>query len=210
MAEIIKIDTEKPSKKIIEKAAKIIRNGGTVVYPTDTLYGLGANALDRKAVLKIFEIKGRKFDQPISIAVSDLKEAKKYALFNPIALKIARKFLPGPLTLILYQKRKIPKELNPDKKVRIRIPDNRVALELIKKSGVPLTATSANLSGGKNPITAREAVRQIGEKVDLVLDAGRCKYSKPSTLIDLSSGKVEVVREGVIEKKDIKFLRVSS
>ncbi len=206
MVEIIEIDPKNPDKKIIEKAAEIIRNGGTVVYPTDTLYGLACNALDRKAIVKVFEIKGRE-NKPISIAVGSLTEAKKYAKFNPLALKIAKKFLPGPLTLILPSRLNLPRELNPnDEKIRIRLPDNDITLELIKRCKVPLTSTSANLSGGKDSVTAKEAIRQIGDKVDLVLDAGKCKYSKPSTVVDLTSDKIEVVREGVISKE--KLLKV--
>jgi L-threonylcarbamoyladenylate synthase len=202
MAEIIKI-TEKNLKKAIEKAAGIIKNGGAIVYPTDTLYGLGVNALDEKSVEKVFEIKGRNYDKPISIAVSDLTEVKKYAEFTPLAVRIAKKFLPGPLTLILPSRNNLPKQLNPDDKVRIRIPDNGIALEIIKKSGVPLTATSANLSGGKDPINAKEAVRQIGDKIDFVLDAGRCKYRKGSTIVKIVDGKIEIIREGVIPRKKL-------
>jgi L-threonylcarbamoyladenylate synthase len=203
MVEIIKINSKKPSKKMIEKAAKIIKNGGVVVYPTDTLYGLGVNALNRKAAKKIFEIKGRKYGQPISIAVSDLKQAKKYARFNPLALKLAKKFLPGPLTLILPSKLNLPKALNPnDKNVRIRIPDNKIILELIRKCRAPLTTTSANLSGGKNPITVREVVKQIGKKVDLILDAGKCRYGKGSTIVKIGA-EVEIIREGVISSKEL-------
>lgn len=203
MVEIIKIDAKRPSKKIIEKAAKLIKNGGAVVYPTDTLYGLGVNALDRKSVLKVFEIKGRKYHKPISIAVKNLKEAKKYAKFNTTAEKLAKKFLPGPLTLILPSKHNLPKKLNPDEKVRIRIPDNKITLELIKKSRVPLTSTSANLSGGKNPTIAREAIKQIGDKIDLVLDAGKCEYGKASTIVEVIDNKIKIIREGYISRKKL-------
>lgn len=202
MAEIIKI-TEKNLGKAIEKAAEIVKSGGTIVYPTDTLYGLGVNALDRKSVEKVFEIKGRNYDKPISIAVSSLTEAKKYAEFSPLAVKIGKKFLPGPLTLILPSKNNLPKQLNPDDKVRIRIPDNGIALEIIKKSRVPMTATSANLSGGKDSITASVAVKQIGDRVDLILDAGRCKYRKGSTIVKIADKKIEIIREGVIPRNKI-------
>jgi L-threonylcarbamoyladenylate synthase len=202
MAEIIKIN-EKNLKKAIEKAAEIVKNCGTIVYPTDTLYGLGVNALEKKSVEKVFEIKGRNYGKPISIAVSSLTEAKKYAEFSSLAVKIGKKFLPGPLTLILPSKENLPKHLNPDENVRIRIPDNKIALEIIKKSRVPLTATSANLSGGKDPDTAKEAVKQIGDKVDLVLDAGKCKYRKGSTIVKIVDGKIEIIRKGVIRKEDL-------
>jgi len=189
--------------KIIEKAVKIIKNGGVVVYPTDTLYGLGANALDKGAVKRVFEIKGRKFNKPISIAFSSLEQAKKYVKFNYTALKLAKKFLPGPLTLILPLKKKLPENLTQGKnEIGIRIPDNKIALELIKKSGVPITATSANLSGGKDPVTAKEAIKQIGNKVDLILDAGKCKYSKGSTIVKIAD-EIEIIREGVIPKEKI-------
>jgi L-threonylcarbamoyladenylate synthase len=183
MVKIIKVDSKNPDKKVIEKAASIIKNGGVVVYPTDTLYGLGVNALDKKSVQKVFEIKGRNFNKPVSIAVSSLNEAKKYVKFNSTALKIAKKFLPGPLTLILPSKFNFPKRLNPDDNIRIRVPDNKIALELIKKSGFPLTATSANLSGGKDPISAKESAKQIGDKINLILDSGKCKHSKGSTIV---------------------------
>jgi L-threonylcarbamoyladenylate synthase len=189
--------------KSIEKAVKIIKSGGVVIYPTETLYGLGANALDNRAVRKVFEIKGRDFRKPVSIAFSNLRDAKKYVKFDSISLKLAKKFLPGPLTLILPLKKKLPKSLTQEKnEIGIRIPNNKTALEIIKRSGVPLTATSANLSGGKDPITAKEAIKQIGKKVDLVLDAGKCKYRKGSTVVKIIDG-IEIIREGVIGTRKI-------
>ena len=191
-------------ENVIEKAAEIIKSGGVVVYPTDTLYGLGVNALDSNSVKKIFEIKGRDFNKPLSIAVHNLEDAKKYAEFSPLALVIAKKFLPGPMTLILPSKTILPNELNQgDEKVRLRIPDNKIALELIKISGVPLTSTSANLSGGKDPITAEDSIDQIGDKVDYILDSGKCKYGQGSTILEIIDEKVEFIREGVISKKII-------
>ncbi len=209
MVEIIKINSKNLDLESIKKAAKVIRKGGLIVYPTDTLYGLGADALDSKSVKKVIDVKGRDPDKPISIAFENLDQAKKYSKFNSLALKIAEKFLPGPLTLILYQKKKIPKELNPDNKIRVRIIGHPVVEALLKEAKVPITSTSANLSDGKSPVTAKEAIRQIGNKVDLVLDAGKCRYSKPSTVVDCSN-KIEVVREGVIKKKDIEVLEAYS
>lgn len=202
---VFKINPLHPEKKIIEEAVKILKKEGLVLYPTDTLYGLGVNALSEVAVRKVFEVKGRDFKKPISIAVSSLDEAKKYAKFNSTALKLAKKFLPGPITLILPAKKKFPWMLTQGKdKIGIRIPDNKVALELLKKSKVPLTATSANISRGKNPVTAAEARRQIGKKVDLILDAGGCKYGKPSTVVEVKRNKAMILREGVISEEKIK------
>jgi L-threonylcarbamoyladenylate synthase len=201
---IIKIDPKNPDEKLINLVAEEIRKGRIVVYPTDTLYGIGVNALDEKSVKKVFEIKGRNFNKPISIAFSSLKDVKKYVKFDPISLKLAKKILPGPLTLILPLKKKIPEVLTKGKKeVGVRIPDNKIALELIKKCGFPLTSTSANLSGEKNPINSKEAIKQIGNKVDLVIDSGKSKYSKSSTVVKVVDGKIEIIREGTISKRKL-------
>jgi L-threonylcarbamoyladenylate synthase len=201
---LFKINPLNPEKEIIEEAVRVIKNNGLVIYPTDTLYGLGANALSEFTVRKIFEVKGRDFNKPISIAVSSLNEAKKYVKLNQIALKLAKRILPGPITLILPVKKKFPKILTRGKnKIGIRVPDNKVTLELIKKCGFPLTSTSANVSGGKDSITAKDAIKQIGGKVDLVLDSGRCKYSKQSTVIEITKKEIKILREGVIKKEKI-------
>ncbi|MEM1574556.1 MAG: L-threonylcarbamoyladenylate synthase [Nitrososphaerota archaeon] len=181
----------------IEKVKNVLENDGLVIYPTDTLYALGANALSKEAIKKVFEIKGRDYNKPISIALKNLEEAKKYFIFNEIAEKIAKKFLPGPLTIILPSYA-LPKELSPTQKFSFRIPDNEIALKILNSINFPLTATSANISGGENPINAEISIKQIGKYVDLILDCGKCKYSKPSTVIDLSNGKIALVREGVI------------
>lgn len=199
---IIKVDEENPQKEAIKKAAEVLKVGGIVVYPTETLYGLGANPFDSQALYKVFEIKGRDISKPISLAFRDLKQLEKFVAIAPNARKLVEKFLPGPLTLILPAKLHMDEILGGDK-IGVRIPDNKIALELLKEVNFPLTATSANLSGGKDPVTSEEAVEQIGDKVDLVLDAGKCKYGKPSTVVNLTSGKIEVVREGIISKKEL-------
>jgi L-threonylcarbamoyladenylate synthase len=185
----------------VDKAVDILKNDGLIVYPTDTLYALGANALSETAVRKVFEVKGRDFNKPISIAVKDLQQAKKYFIFNKQAESIAKKFLPGPLTIIL-KSNNLPKILSPSSKFSFRIPDNKIALDILDRLDFPLTATSANISGDKDPVDAKIATRQIGNKVDIVLDCGRCKYSKPSTVVDLSDG-INVIREGVISKEEL-------
>lgn len=193
------------NKDILEEIKNILENDGLIVYPTDTLYALGANALSKEAIRKVFEIKGRDYNKPISIALKNLEEAKKYFIFNEVAEKIAKKFLPGPLTIILLSY-VLPKELSFTQKFSFRIPDNEIALKILNSISFPLTATSANISEGKNPINAEIAIKQIGKYVDLVLDCGKCKYGKPSTVIDLSEGKIILIREGVIP---IEHLRLS-
>ena len=184
-------------KDTLKEVKYILENNGLVVYPTDTLYALGANALSKEAIKKVFKAKGRGFNKPISITLKNLEEAKKYFIFNEIAEKIAKRFLPGPLTIILPSY-VLPKELSPTQKFSFRIPENEIALKILNSVDFPLTATSANISGGENPINAEIAIKQIGEYVDLVLDCGKCKYGRPSTVIDLSEGKIVLVREGVI------------
>jgi len=191
-------------KKEIEHAAEIIKNSGLVIYPTDTVYGLGADAFDRQAVLRVFEAKQRRLDKPISIAVASMEQAREVVEWNNAANVIAKKFLPGPLTIILKKKAKFPDELTAgEDKIGIRIPNHPVALELIKLVGNPITTTSANISGQPDPRTAEEAVKQIGKKVDFVLDAGKCKIGEPSTVIDLTAGKVEIIRKGSLSKATI-------
>ncbi|MFH7859629.1 MAG: L-threonylcarbamoyladenylate synthase [Candidatus Aenigmatarchaeota archaeon] len=185
------------NKDILEEIKNILENNGLIVYPTDTLYALGANALSKEAIKKVFKVKGRDYNKPISIALKNLEEAKKYFAFNEIAEKIAKKFLPGPLTIILPSY-VLPKELSPTQKFSFRIPENEIALKILNSINFPLTATSANVSGGENPTNIEIAIKQIGKYIDLILDSGECKYGKPSTVIDLSNGKIVLVREGII------------
>ena len=196
---VFKLNPEKIDKGIIEKAAEVLRIGGVVVYPTETLYGLGANALDVQAVYRVFEIKGRDITKPISLAFRDLKHARKFVHLIPAAEKLAEKFLPGPLTLIVNSKIVFDEILGGDK-ISIRIPDHPVAQALLNQTKFPITATSANLSGGKDPVEFKDVLEQLGDKIDLVLDAGKCKYGKPSTVVDATSDELKIVREGVISK----------
>ncbi len=199
---VIKINPLSPEKEIIKKASRVLELGGVVVYPTETLYGLGANAFDHAAVQRVFEIKGRNPSKPSSVAFRDLDQAKKFLEFTLAAEKLTKKFLPGPLTIILNAKIEFEQFLG-GSKVSVRIPDHPVVQALLKEIKFPITSTSANLSGGKDPLEAKDAMEQVGESVDLILDAGKCKYGKPSTVVDCSSGEVEIVREGVISESAI-------
>ena len=199
---IIKVNPENPEREIIEKAANILELGGVLVFPTETLYGLAANVFDINAVQRVFEIKGRDITKPSSVAFRDLNQAKKFLQFTLEAEKLAKKFLPGPLTIILNSKIEFDAFLGGDK-VSVRIPDNRVAQAILNEVKFPITATSANLSGGKNPVEVKDAVEQIGDRVDLILDAGKCKYGKPSTVVDATTGEIKIVREGAIGKDQL-------
>lgn len=193
------------AEKELKEAARLIKAGGLVIYPTETVYGLGADPFNRIAVLKIFGAKRRSFDKPLPVAVSSLEEADKLAFVNEPARKIAGAFLPGPVTMILKKKARLPKELTAaSDKIGIRIPDHPIALRLIELAG-PITSTSANISGKPAPTTSYDAKRQMGNRVNFVLDGGRCKIKEPSTVIDLTEPKEpKILRAGTISEEDIK------
>ena len=191
--------------KAIKEAAAIIKAGGLVVYPTETVYGLGASAFSRIAVLKVFAAKKRPLDNPLSVAVKDIKQADEIAYVNTAARKLAKVFLPGPLTIVLKKKANLPKELTSGSgKVGIRIPRNEIAIRLIELAG-PITATSANISGQQPITTADEARKQLAGRVDFVLDGGPSQIGVESTVVDVSEeGKCEILRDGAIARVAIK------
>lgn len=203
---ILKINPNKPEKELIKLAVDVLKNDGLVVFPTDTLYGLASNALSRKGIMKVYKAKGREFKKPLSIAFHSLIQAKKYVKFNKTALKLAKKFLPGPLTIVLPMKYRFPKELTfGSKKLGMRIPDNKIVLELIKECKFPITATSANTAGNKDPVAAEDAINQIGDKVDLILDSGKCKLRKPSTVVEVLDNRIKILREGAIKRHQLRI-----
>jgi L-threonylcarbamoyladenylate synthase len=182
------------SDEDIKKAADVIKSGGFVIYPTDTLYGLGCNSLNEKAVGRVFEVKKRDPTNPLSVAVCDLKMLRRYATFDDKAMRVMECFFPGPVTFVL-RKKNLPDALTGGlENVGVRIPESRVALKLIMEAGVPIVSTSANLSGKETPQTAEEALAQL-PSVDLILDAGRIA-GPPSTIIDLTSDPPRILREG--------------
>ncbi|MDK2790340.1 MAG: L-threonylcarbamoyladenylate synthase [Methanothermococcus sp.] len=205
MAKTIRIIENELEEHIeeIKKAQKMILDGKVVICGTDTLYGLCANALDSKAVMKIYDIKKRDTNKPISVSLKDKSDIEKYVYVDKKAQKIIDKFLPGPITLILKKKNGvngIPDVVAKDY-IGIRIPDNAVVREL---AVVPLTSTSANLSGEGAPTSVDGISKELMEKVDLIIDTGSCKYKKQSTIVKIGKdGKLELIREGAIPFNDI-------
>jgi len=193
------------TERDIKEAARIIKLGGLVVYPTETVYGIAANIRNRIAILKVFAVKRRPLDNPLSVAVKDLNQADELVYTNRFVKKLAKVFLPGPLTIILKKKAILPKELNAGSdKLGIRIPKNFVALRLIELAG-PITATSANVSGKDAPKNAYEARGQLGDKVNFVLDDGKTEIGETSTVVEIfDDGKFKILRKGVVTKKAIK------
>lgn len=205
---VVKISADKPSLYVLQRAARLIAKGEVIVCPTDTGYAFAANALDPKAVVKVFNLKGRSYSNPIHVAVSSLKMAEKYAHLSKAAEHLARHFLPGALTLVLPKKEIIPSLLVAGKDtVGIRIPDNRIMLDLAAMTNRPLTATSANISGRPTPYTVPEIEEQMGkamEKVALVLDQGPLPTRGLSTIVDLTVNPPQLIRQGLISWLEIR------
>ncbi len=173
----------------IGRAAEIVKNGGVIAYPTETVYGAGALATDVGALTRVYEIKKRPLSQPLSIAVSSMDMLRSVAKVEYEDLIL--KFMPGPVTIILKKKKTLPDILTAGSKyVGIRWPDHKMALDLIDRVG-PIVSTSANLHGEKDPVRADE----VKIPVDYVLDGGPCKYGAPSTIVDLH--ECTIVRKGV-------------
>jgi len=207
MVKIFEVKPNAPSADVITEAASVIRAGGLVVYPTETVYGLGADASSNKAVEKIFELKGRKAEKPIPIAVNSIDMARQIAELTPAAEVLFKKFLPGPLMIIVKVKPNVSRLITAGTgKVGLRVPNHPVALKLIDFVGGPITSTSANLSGKPAPLTVKEALEQLGKNVDIALDAGKCKLGVPSTVVDATTRKLKILRKGPISEEKIKKL----
>lgn len=206
--EIVDIDAVNPEPGIIQQAADLIAGGKVIVCPTDTGYALSANALDPQAVMRVFNLKGRVYSNPIHVAVSSIEMAEKYAVISPAADKLAREFLPGALTLVLPRREIVPALLVAGRDtIGIRIPNNKVILRLAALTGVPLTATSANVSGQPAPYSVAEIIGQLGESagdVVLFLDQGPLPTPELSTIIDLTVDPPRLLRPGKISREEIR------
>ncbi|MFU1781046.1 L-threonylcarbamoyladenylate synthase [Haloarcula japonica] len=172
-----------------DDAAAAVRNGELVVYPTETVYGLGADALDAAAVEQVFEAKGRERDKPVSMAVSDVESARGYTYLSDRELAFMREFLPGPVTVVVERRDAVPDVLVAGRdRVGVRIPDHDLALKLLVETG-PLTATSANISGNPSARTV-DGLDAIRDRAAVVLDAGETDGGTGSTVVNVDSGTV--------------------
>ncbi|NIM47362.1 MAG: threonylcarbamoyl-AMP synthase [Candidatus Aenigmarchaeota archaeon] len=198
---MIKTIVTKVNKNSIKKAARILRKGGLVIYPTETCYGLGANATNVKAIRKVYKVKKRPYSKPIHIIVSSLKMMESYGEITKEIRFLVKKFMPGPLNIVTKKKKNIPKILN-TKDIAFRIPKHSVALRLVKETKLPITATSANVSGQPPLYKIRDVLENFKNKVEMILDCGNLKRVKPSTFIDMKS-KPRILREGSIKGRII-------
>ena len=183
----------------IERVAEIIKNGGIVAIPTETVYGLAANALDIKAVQKIFKAKGRPQDNPLIVHISDMEMLKPLVKNVPdSAYALAKKYWPGPLTMVLERTEKVPKEVSAGlNTVAVRMPKNEVALAIIKESGVPIAAPSANISGKPSPTTAEHCINDLNCKVDAIVVSHPSKVGVESTVLSLVA-QPHLLRPGAV------------
>jgi L-threonylcarbamoyladenylate synthase len=194
----------------VTAAAEVVRAGGLVVYPTDTVYGLGCDPFNVATVRRLIRIKGTR-DKPLPILSSSLDDVERVAELSEQARRIASRFWPGPLTLVL-PKKSLPTEVTFSlPTVGIRIPDHRLALSLIRWSGGVLVGTSANKAGVSPPTTAAEAYECLGNEVDIVLDGGQAKIGASSTVLDLTAKTPKVLRRGPASPKEVLgFLKEST
>jgi L-threonylcarbamoyladenylate synthase len=200
--EYIKIDTQKLEDRIIAKAEIVLKNGGVVALPTETVYGLVADLFSSEGVKKIYKIKGRNPEKPLSIFIPDIESVTSYVEKLPnSAYKIMKAFWPGPLTVVLLKKRglEVPLETST---IGLRIPDHPIPLTLLQKYGA-LVSTSANLSGRKEALGAEEVKEYFDGKIDLILDGGQTIFKVPSTVIDCTGHSPKIIREGKIKDEEI-------
>jgi L-threonylcarbamoyladenylate synthase len=187
----------------IDKAVNFLAKGGVVAFPTETVYGIGADIYDEIAVKKIFDLKKRDYTKPLAAHLDSVDKVTEVAFEIPDEFYIlAERFLPGPLSIILPKRKEILFIVSGSlPTIAVRIPDNKIASELIRKFGKPLAATSANLSGMIAPTTADEVREFIEKDVAMILDGGKCKYSQESTVISLVEKPPVLIREGIIKKE---------
>lgn len=192
----------------IKQAIEALKKGGIVAFPTDTVYGLGASAFDEEAVAKVYRAKKRPCHLALPLLLGDVSQIADVARDVPeIAWRLAERFLPGALTLVLHKTPSVSSLITGGgEKVAVRVPDHPIPIALIEGLGAPITGTSANLSGNPSPLTADEVYRQMGDRVDLIIDGGRCPAGVSSTVIDLTGESPRILREGAISREEIEMV----
>ncbi len=189
----------------LNQCAKIIKKGGLVIFPTETVYGIGTNGFNENSIRKIYKIKQRPINKPISLLVNSIDMINIVAQdITDIEYKIIKAFFPGPLTLVLKKKKCVPDILTSNTNtVGIRIPDNKIALKLIEYANVPIATTSANISGKSSGTLLKELQKNFKDKVDLFIDSGKSKIGIGSTVVQVINGVPVILRQGIITKKEI-------
>lgn len=197
MAKILEINPVNPQPRLIAQAVEVMQHGGVVCYPTDTMYGIGCDIFNQKAVRRVYQIKRRPKDKPFSFMCASLTNISQYGHVGNTAYRLMRKNLPGPYTFVLSGTKLVPKiMLTKQKTVGIRVPDNAVCLAIIEMLGNPVLNTSAMLEEDEQPVrTCDDVDRLFGKQVDLIIDSGEV-LPAPSTVISLLTEQPEILREG--------------
>lgn len=199
-AEVLTIDPAHP-ETVFSRARDVIRSGGVIAYPTDTFYALGADPKNSSAVKRVFEIKGRRPDQPLLLLIKDASGVPEWtAERSPVAEALMQAHWPGPLTLVFRAKPDVLPGLTAGTgTVGLRVPGNALTLRLLDLLGCALTGTSANRSGRPNARTANEVAAELGDMIDLILDSGAAEGDMPSTVVDVTQTPARVIREGAVK-----------
>ncbi|HWH51783.1 MAG TPA: L-threonylcarbamoyladenylate synthase, partial [Gemmatimonadaceae bacterium] len=202
---IVKLDPEHPDAASIALAATVLRSGGLVAFPTETVYGLGANALDAAAVERIYAAKGRPQYNPLIVHVAAAEQVLDVARdFDERARRLAARFWPGPLTIVLPKRSEIPDSVTAGlPSVAVRVPSHGVAQALLRAAGVPVAAPSANRSTQLSPTTAAHVAKSLGDMVDLILDGGPTTVGIESTVVDLTGDRATLLRPGIISVPEL-------
>lgn len=195
----------KINKKELDECIEVIENGGIVVFPTETVYGIGTNAFCEQSVRKIYEIKNRPDEKALTIMLSSIDEIENFAVINnDIERKIIQNFMPGPITIILERKKGILDHVATGKNtIGIRIPNNNIILSILEKLKLPLVAPSANISGQPSGVVLEDIIEEFVNKVDICIDGGKCDVSESSTIVQVVDNQVKIIRQGTITKEQI-------
>lgn len=192
------------SLDVLTRALEILRAGGLVAFPTDTVYGVGALAFDGKAVESIYTAKDRPIEKAIPVLIGDRDDLDKIAMDIPkFARILASRFWPGPLTILVPKKPDLPQSVSATSTIGVRVPDHEIARALLRAAG-PMAVTSANLSGQTSPTTAEEVFAQLGGRIELIIDGGKTPGGMPSTLVDCTKNEIRVLREGPITEEELR------
>jgi len=203
MTQVIHLDSEQPDQEAIERAASIIRNGGLVAFPTETVYGLGANAMIESAIEKIFKAKGRPADNPLIVHVCNREMLGLIATgVSKTADRLIQEFWPGPLTLVFERKPEVARSVSAGlPTVAVRMPRNAIAFELIRTSRAPIAAPSANASGKPSPTSAAHVLDDLGGRIDMILDGGTTSIGIESTVLDMTTDPPMILRPGWVTRE---------
>jgi len=191
------------SSNALSLALEILKSGGLVAFPTDTVYGVGALAFDGKAIESIYVAKDRPIEKAIPILIADMEDMEKVGMDIPqTAYKLAARFWPGPLTCVIPKQPTLPEAVSATSTVGVRVPDHEVARTLLRAAG-PMAVTSANISGAQSPSTAEEVYAQLNGQIPLIIDGGTTPGGVPSTVVDCSTSELKILREGPISIEEL-------